>query len=131
MEKIDFKVVRSEQAPVVKQDVCRLILHDAYVELLLSYDYMTKQSKEDVAVLEITRLHQLTPKEGLAISRTFYTSDLEPRNAPDEMPPLYHAIILEYQGREFWLYTSEEEADKMFKALKRWLLKPSKKLNDS
>lgn len=123
MIKLEFTTERSKATPVVKHEFSKIYLHDNYAEVMLNYDFNTRRSKEDVEYLEIVRLHQIIPKVQLAISRTFYTNDLEERPGPDELSTLYHAIILEYQSREFWLYMNEEEANKVFKALRQWLVK--------
>lgn len=122
LKRLTWTCVKSEIAPVIEQHICEILLRAEYIELIISYDFASIDTKEDVPKRDIVRVNKIIPKAGIGINRTVWSHDLEERQSPDELPPLYHAIVFDFYGQEYWLYMSNSEAGKIFSELKKWLL---------
>ncbi len=125
LSRLEFEAKRSAIEPIYEQHICRLDLHRNYMELVISYNFLSVSTDDNGCKVEaddVVRMHDLVPRDQLAIQRTLYSQQHEPIPEGQTVPNLHHAIILRYQGLQFWIYTTQKDADYLFKEIKAWLL---------
>ncbi len=126
LKRLTFEAKRSSIEPILDQQICRIDLRKRHLEILMSYnftavvvDFDSKKVTEEKD--DIVRMNDVIPKEQLAIQRALYSQDGE--EIPEgQSAILHHAVIIRYQGCSFWIYTTQKDADFLFKEIRAWML---------
>lgn len=110
--KINYKPYRGKAERVTEITIARLIFHESYLEILLSYDFEYEDG--GIKINEV-RSNMFIPKIGMSFERTVIS-----HNQDDLIP----VIILDSAAIQdpFYLWTAEEEIKDIMNALKSWLL---------